>query len=939
MGFEIEYYKLLKYINQVVIGQKIPSNSKLIYGPMLGGSQTNANLLITPESLKAVDQFNESNESFLKLIGEFFGQEFITYTNGLIPIATLVLLGSKSNNMDGGASTDLDLKYLLLPIVTIIAGYYMKDEMGEQKFQILVSLCVCYCIYWMVMNQSTQTSITNTLINKILGSSEFLIPESKFIDGYKIYEKSNGNIIEHNLINSNENIFKIKIDRLFDNDYYLSGSEIKNIENTTDTFNLTKYNLDLQKIKYSNGMVLFKDKDKDEVKIIDIDEYGNQEIVSLTLPKNYNYKQEIKQFIYLSLGSTIGKLYFILLNDGTLHIILYDYENYKKILFSQTVQQVKQIIFKEIIIKDQQNLYNSIYYNKYEILKEDGIIYNIDRNEIINNKSVTLKEVEKVNKTDKPIDSYYILRYIHPIYFITYKDGSRDKIITTNNDTFNEDLENLFKKLLKQEPNNLSGGSNLLSLLNPLNFVKMIASAGTWILTNIRSHISNSLELMSDWIKSPNKTWNSFYSLLYKVATGMRSNLSKEILQKIKFNGATGNIEYSGHLSSTIETIITPKIKMYIKNNKLGIIETTYTFENKPLETISYIEARPVATALVLAYTESLSDKSSLTGLSGIKDLSTQETYESKYLFEIDSEGNVQIFKKSDNSELQSIQKSVNHWLRGQDVEARGTAENVCKEMFGVDKGLGNSTCSNYFYSVLGKSVLNMIKTIGAKIETSKDVKDLILSSNPAIKYELVKKLDWKVTFTNGNKKLVDVSKWISIQRQDIKDYLGTSQGQVIKLILEQLVEEINKYVNLIDIAEQAYEANDKNQKITDPNFNSKRKTRRLTETQVAALRSRQISDTSKLIQTAPISLTSLNFSTRQSGGYGNSCYHEFNGKLNQIKSRLSGGGKVLSTNTETKLVSMIEKLDQLEQKNSLGYSDQLIRVTNAFGKLSSHIN
>lgn len=647
---DIEYYKLLKYINQIVIGQKIPSESKIILGLMLSGggssSFSKSDILITPQSLEAIDQSNQANKDFLKLIGDFFGQKLVTYANALVPIASLILFESNEKMSGSRKKTISNSKYILLPIIVIIAGYQIKDEMRDDNFNILVTLCLCYKIYLLTINS------------------------------------------------------------------------------------------------------------------VEINEFA---------------------------------------------------------------------------------------------------------------------------------------------------------------------LEDLFQGIFSQNSSQ-QGGSNIAQLLNPLNFPKMITSTSVWILSNIRTYISNSFNLMKDWISSPNKSWNSFYSVLYKIVTGIKSDFTPEQLKGFKFNGSTGHIEYTQSLNGTIETIVTPKIKMYIKYN-----QTTYTFDGKPMDTISYIDSRPVASALILAYTEK-----QITPLNQIGQKPSQEAFQSKYLFEIEPDNSVKIYLKSDRSELESIQTSVNQWLGGEDAKAQATTQRVCKEMFGLTNGLGDPICSNYFYSVLGKSILNMIKTIGAKIQTSADVVDLILSSNPAIKYELLKKLDWNTISTNGIKKLVDYSQWVNTQHQVIQDYLKTTQGLKITPILEQLVQDVNQFINL-------FEYNNQLETQISPITSLKKRSRRLTPTQVASLRSRQIEDTSRLIR---MSVESINFSNQnqinQKGGgrfQRSYCFHEFNTKLNTIKYKLSGGNKVLSANTESKLVSMIGELDQLEQTNSSKYPDQLIRVIKAFGKISAYIN
>ena len=175
MGFEIEYYKLLKYINQIIIGEKIPSNSKIILGLMSGGTNPEivsnpSNLLVTTESLKAINENTESNESFLKLIGEFFGQDIVEPVKRWLPMITLLLTKSDSKNQSGSGINDINdinLKDFIIPIVVIIFGYLNKDNMGEEKFIALVTICICYCVYLMYTATAKAKALKTSIVSEL----------------------------------------------------------------------------------------------------------------------------------------------------------------------------------------------------------------------------------------------------------------------------------------------------------------------------------------------------------------------------------------------------------------------------------------------------------------------------------------------------------------------------------------------------------------------------------------------------------------------------------------------------------------------------------------------------------------------------------------------------------------------------------------------------
>jgi hypothetical protein len=467
----------------------------------------------------------------------------------------------------------------------------------------------------------------------------------------------------------------------------------------------------------------------------------------------------------------------------------------------------------------------------------------------------------------------------------------------------------------------LAGGAQPTSEpTESFGLLPMITKGVSWIVTNIESHITESIKLTGEWIRSPSRSIDSFFILLSKLATGFTSILDPQIANSYVFNGETGHIEYNGPNVGKIETIVSPQFKFYIGYKT----KIQYLIDSKPMDTVSYVEARPIATALVMGWIESNKIKPT-----SVEKIVAQS--QSKYQFEMGSDNSITIYNKETKQPVQTIQTSVNLWLESNPDQAQKVATQVCEEMFGANS---NSTCSQYFYSVLGKSALSMIKIFGKQVETSSDLKTLLLTVNPGIKYEILKKLGWKVDQTN---KLIGFDTWIKTQPVEISAYFATKSGPDVKAILESYVQDVQTHLSNQIIKDQ--ELNQSNPKIKS------NKSKRLSSYQIAMLRSKQIDQTSKLIQ-GPIITGPLNHLLKLNmvGGYTNQTNQtnpldELESKYQMIKLNLSNANKSISSNTDRKINLLIKSVSELEQSGSSLYPDKLIKLTNAFGKLQDYLD
>lgn len=626
---DIQLYEMDKYVKQTIIGEKIPSNSKILsFNLLQGGTKP----LITQESLET----NNSNKGFLEIISNYFGSDLATRIKTLLPLASMYFLSSEFSSGQNGGGIKPEFKNYILPICTMIIGYSYKEKLGEDKFNVLAVVCVCYCIY---------------------------------------------------LLSSTQKI-----------------------------------------------------------------------------------KQVFEQFV-------------------------------------------------------------------------------------------------------GPIGS-----------------------------------NNL----------NLVGGAKTT---DEYGLLPMITQGIKWLSENITSLISKANDLMKNFISGTKITFENFSEQIIKFITGSKSIITPELLRLFEFNNSTGHIQFKGPSNYKIVTQITDKIFIYFNGDI-----TTYKVNGEQLDTISTIQSKPFATALVLAYIEHMQSL----GLG--KTLISPSNEFNKYVYELAPDATVKIYEKETNKLVQSMGLAIQQWDSGDGITAAQTTQNVCKEMFGIDSQTKSNTCSKYFYSILGRSALGMIQILGTEAKSKSSVIQLLKQANPAIKYEILKNLEWK---TNSKRNLIKLDEWIKLQsetRPEIAEYLQTESGKLVKEILENYITDVEQWIHSLEEPKE----------LTKPIKSLGPK--RLTATQVARLRSSQIEDTAKLIVTDLESKQTYTLKPMSGGECENNknktnnlCVQEFESKLATIKTKLEGGNKILSSNTETKIRLLINQVAGLEDFGPVNlYGKKLAQLTNVFGKLES---
>lgn len=887
---ELEYQTVLRWIRQVVLKEKVPSNSKILW-PLSGGVKSNK---ITLQSLASADQESEANKKFLEIVENNFGQDLSTRITQLFPLGYTVLsqlYGQKFDKLtQRGGSDEIELKHFALPIITIIIGYSLVDKLGEDKFNALVGVCVCYCIYLLVNSNGSSLNPNPDPISLDPNTIEL---EEVNVNSLSSLLVSNTNTKTNTNTNTKEKKLDIKYKKIYEysdknNSLYIDNANNLILNNKSIMNNISENNLFYDFT--DRNLYIAKNIKNNQIEIFKREITGSSE----------------KSIRKIKLGTTDFFQSFCLDNTKIYFII------------NEKIKYCKKKSNNDLILFNENKNYKQIYVIKSKLvtLTKEGeiIIYNElnkDTKFKINDKNIDRFEIFEFN------ENLYILLHIQnsqKIYKIDGKGGYKTEEININN------LEKELEQILNFETiNNQSGGVNSKPS-DSFGLLSMVTNGIRWIVKNIKTYISQSIELTREWIRSPGKSVTSFFALLAKIATGSKSSLSPQILSSYTFNGSTGHIEYVGIPPAKIETIITPNIKFYIGYDyKLAKTQTEYFVNGEQMETISYIQSRPIATALVTAWFES----------EGKPSYKLTHPTQSKYQFEINPDGKIIVYDKATQVPIQSIQTSIDLWVgpNPNPSQAQAVATQVCKEMFGIGTGLANPTCSQYFYSVLGKSALSMMKIIGSQVEKSDDIKTLLTEANPGIKYEILKKLSWTM---DSKRNLIPYDSWVKSQSQQTREYLETKPGQIVKSILKTYIQDVQAHLSQIS---------EKNKESDEQKYKSRpiNKSKRLTPSQVAMLRSDQIKKTSKLID---YGYPGLNLNLNQTQPIISGGADEFVTKYQKIKTELASFGKLVSSNTEKKIIELIDSINLLEQRGSglLEYSENLIKLTKAFGKLEDYL-
>ncbi len=265
----------------------------------------------------------------------------------------------------------------------------------------------------------------------------------------------------------------------------------------------------------------------------------------------------------------------------------------------------------------------------------------------------------------------------------------------------------------------------------------------------------------------------AFYVALEKTRTG--KNPDNEILGSFKFNEKKGEIEYLGKTEfKKITTLISSSPKK-IQMETLPNRKITYLINSVEISGKSMIEGKPVDLALVIAYIQAKGKAV------------VPRVINSNYSFSLESDGSVKLFENGNEiSTVTRAEKEVNPTY----------IQEVCQSLFGVKTGLGDKTCSSYFYSAVGKSVEGILKTFGG---VSHDIHSQILSANFGVLYDLLKRLGWNTRINLRREyELITVEEWESTEGKRFIEYLKTNPQ--VRNLLVRIVERLNSNPEFLNL-------------------------------------------------------------------------------------------------------------------------------------------
>jgi hypothetical protein len=400
-----------------------------------------------------------------------------------------------------------------------------------------------------------------------------------------------------------------------------------------------------------------------------------------------------------------------------------------------------------------------------------------------------------------------------------------------------------------------------------------------------------------------------------KTKTGSKTGSiteSKSGSGSFSFDTTKGDIVIIGSIKNTTVTLNMNKhfgiegIKMVIQGNNI-----TYQVNETPLDAHSYIEGKPVHTALVMTYLVKDKHYNKFA-----PQMSTKT--DSEYLYSFDDDGSVRLFKKDSNgargAEIASINTAIRKQLEGDAAGSTQDQTEVCQTLFGVK--IDNPTCANHFYNILGKSAMGMLKNMGEAAKND-SVAQTLIKAQPHIKYEILKNLDWKMKISNGKKEMATPDQWLERLEQDIrpsikllaseyKTYLNTTPH--VKNILERMVMDLNNNTSLLDLKYK--------EAVQTPQPAVRKRQFRLSAAQVSSLRNQVLTENVAL--NTPMAVPGypgfnlVELGSTQFRGGSNGSYEQH---FENIKHSLAGFQQKLSSDTDRKIKSKIFEINDLTSK------------------------
>lgn len=704
-----------------------------------------------------------------------------------------------------------------LIVLLLIGGYLLYTNQDNQELQFYVYLTISLLVgFYIIINKTTILDATESILFTANDFIRSIIPglksefEIKLEKNVKIFEEINEPLKRlNNAINETYESAKGKKEltdqekEIFEQ--FFSEKDSTQIEKGIDS---------LDKIKeYINNHKVDSYKEYNKIKPIII--FNCKKVLSL-LKRFILFKLKLLYvdniFIieeYKECKETFDKYYKYIEN--------FNWDEFSKKSYNFLTNPIKETnSFKEInqlteIIK---TLKNDKYQFHQKILDELDIFFNISKYFVLVIYNIDIDDLFKKFKTLVKSNLYQIYKYFSEKINENKTKLKLERKTSKNLDFFLtvDQTENLIKMYRKYIENNNKTNEPKMDLDKLQVFIDTVKNdktvqVGGGFKPFFLEAPSNILQFI---------TWIVSYPL-DQVKQMFLTNGSSNV--SYYFNASTGLIDLIGFTNK----IVVLNSSSYF--GKKGIVmeitgsKITYKINGEVTDSISYINAKPVHTALVLTYmTSNIKNK-----------VQTSEKSDSKYLYSIEND-KIRLFEKnsdgSQGNEIQSVQMAIRNELEGNYQAARDARNKVCEKLFGVNES--NPLCAKHFYTILGKSGLGMLHNLAEP--TKKDhIYSALINAEPNIKYEILKNLGWKMKVLRNDKQIVDVDEWLETLGQDLRSEYEKyfKNYSHVKIILNKMIQDLNNNTKILD---QKY-----NQLVNTPKPLVRKK--RLTSAQIAMLR------------------------------------------------------------------------------------------------------
>jgi len=297
--------------------------------------------------------------------------------------------------------------------------------------------------------------------------------------------------------------------------------------------------------------------------------------------------------------------------------------------------------------------------------------------------------------------------------------------------TIQSKIANLFKSKGKKLPVSfvVDEQRNSINLITTSKDYSILTIKGG--AAGVNNIIEKTIQIVKKYLNGDNL--NKLIGELYSSYNfSNKSKLSKNC-QDFIFNKQTGNIEPTVSINKTVWLTYKKKIKMVCKGMKIIYFEAN----GSEINSISYFNAKPVHTAIILAWMETQTIPKPQNNFSAKDYIATDPNLDKKIL------------------------------------------DKTCEQIYGTN--YSQTQCSEYYLSILGNSPTGILKILSTNVNIS----ELIDKSNKKIQYEILKTLGFKKNYLG---QISPYNEWVNNLSQEKKHEYSKYLNSQVKYILEKII-------------------------------------------------------------------------------------------------------------------------------------------------------